>query len=518
MSIDTTGTTGTDGTDDAVADARATADAARAEILRRVEAGIAAGPFRADWESLRAGYTVPTWYADAKFGIFVHWGPYCVPGFASEWYPREMYRAGTEEFEHHRRVHGPQDRFGYKDFIPGLTGVRFDPAAWAALFRRAGAQFVVPVAEHHDGFPMYATDLTRWNAARMGPGRDVVGELSDAVRAQSMIAGASSHRAEHWWFFNGGMRFDSDVRDPANADLYGPAQREEVTPTEQFLEDWLARTVDLVEHNDPQLVWFDWWIEQDAFRPWLARFAAWYYNRAIARNRPVAINYKFDAFDPGTAVWDVERGQNAGIRPMLWQNDTSVAVASWGWIEGQRYKDARDVLGDLMDVVSKNGVLLLNVGPKPDGSFEAAEVDLLHRIGDWLAVNGEAVYGTRPFTVAGEGPTEVTDTFLSDEARVSFTAADIRFTTRGDLVFATVLDWPADGTVLVRSLAEGSAHLPAPIGSVELIGGDGPLDWDRRGDGLRVTLPGRPAGSVLPVLRITPTLRTPDARRRRLRN
>jgi alpha-L-fucosidase len=491
---------------------------ARAEILRRVEEGIQAGPFRADWDSIVAGYSVPTWYSDAKFGIFIHWGPYCVPGFSSEWYPREMYRAGRPEFEHHRSTYGRHDQFGYKDFIPSLTGSGFDPADWASLFRRAGAQFVVPVGEHHDGFPMYASELTRWNAAAMGPGRDVVKELSDAVRAQSMIPGASSHRAEHWWFFNGGMRFDSDVRDPEYADLYGPAQREEITPTEAFLEDWLARTVEMVEHNDAQLIWFDWWIEQDVFQPWLAKFAAWYYNRAVARNRPVAINYKFDPFPPGSAVYDVERGQNAGIRPMLWQNDTSVAVRSWGWIEGQEYKDIRDILGDLLDVVSKNGALLLNVGPKPDGTFEPEERDLLCRIGDWLAVNGEAIYGTTPFSVSGEGPTEVEDTFLNDEHRSSFTAKDIRFTTRYDLVYATPLDWPEGDTLLVRTLADGSPHFPGPIGSVELLGNPSPLTFERSADGLLVHLPSERGSSPLPVLRITPALRSPQARKHQLRN
>ncbi len=490
--------------------------AERTAILRRVDIGNGDGPFRPDWQSLR-GYRVPGWYLDAKFGIFIHWGPYSVPGFGSEWYPREMYRPGTSAYDHHRKTYGPQDRFGYKDFLADFTASRFDPVDWADLFRRAGAQFVVGVGEHHDGFPMYATDLTRWNAARYGPRRDVIGELAHAVRDRSMVFGVSSHRAEHWWFFNGGMGFDSDVRDPRYVDLYGPAQREEVQPTEPFLEDWLARTVDMVERSDAQLVWFDWWIEQPAFRPYLARFAAWYYNRAATRNRPVAINYKFAAFDEGTAIFDVERGQTSGIRPMLWQNDTSVAVSSWGWVHDQSYKDIRDILGDLVDVVSKNGALLLNVGPRADGSFEPAERDLLERIGQWLNVNGEAIYGTRPFTVAGEGPTEVADAFLNDQSRIPFTAADIRFTTRADIVYAVALDWPEDDTLTLRTLARGTPDHPGAVATVELLGHRQPLTFAEGADGLQVRLPPCPPGAVLPVLRITPCDRRADARRFALR-
>ena len=242
--------------------------------LARVREVASSGPYEPTWESLQR-YTSPRWYGDAKFGVFIHWGVYSVPAFGNEWYARTMYQQGTKEFEHHVATYGPHTEFGYKDFVERFTAPEFDPAAWAAVFHRAGAQFVVPVAEHHDGFAMYATDRSSWNAAERGPRRDVVGELGQAVRARGMVLGASSHRAEHWWFMNGGTQFDSDVNDPEFADFYGPALREEVAPNEQFLEDWLLRTVELVDRHRPQVVWFDWWIETPAFEPYLKLFAAY---------------------------------------------------------------------------------------------------------------------------------------------------------------------------------------------------------------------------------------------------
>src|SRR5688500_9364323 len=181
-----------------------------ADKVREVHAVAASGPFAPAWSSLEK-FQTPDWYQDAKFGIFIHWGLYSVPAFGNEWYPRNMYKKDEAAFEHHVKTWGPQSRFGYKDFIPLFRAEKFDAAAWAALFKQAGAKYVVPVAEHHDGFPMYASDFTEWSAARMGPRRDVVGELAKAVRAEGLTFGVSSHRVEHWWFFDRGKTFDSDV-------------------------------------------------------------------------------------------------------------------------------------------------------------------------------------------------------------------------------------------------------------------------------------------------------------------
>lgn len=233
-----------------------------------IKQGIASGPFDQKWESLQA-YRIPAWYEDAKFGIFIHWGVYSVPAFGNEWYPRNMYIQGSPEFNHHLETYGPQSQFGYKDFIPLFTAEKFDADHWANLFRRAGAQFVVPVAEHHDGFALYDCGFSEWTATRMGPKRDIIGELAEAVRKQWLVFGLSSHRAEHWWFYDGGMKFDADVQDTRYAGLYGPAQPKTLQPNEEFLDDWLLRTCELVDKYQPQLVWFDWWIEEPAFRAYL---------------------------------------------------------------------------------------------------------------------------------------------------------------------------------------------------------------------------------------------------------
>jgi alpha-L-fucosidase len=474
-----------------------TAETPAARILKTVAVVTAKGPFAPDWRSLER-FSVPAWYEDAKFGIFIHWGVYSVPGFGNEWYPRNMYKRDTPEFAHHVATFGPQSAFGYKDFIPRFRADRFNAKEWAALFRAAGARYVVPVAEHHDGFPMYDCSLTDWNAMKMGPRRDVIGELAAAVRAEGLVLGVSSHRAEHWWFFDQGKTFDSDVRDLRYASLYGPAvdrqssEKQLTAPDQPFLDDWLARTAELVDKYRPQLVWFDWWIAQPAFHRNLQTFAAFYYNRGAEWGTGVAINYKKhggESFPDTAGVLDIERGQLAAIRPLFWQTDTSVSNTSWGYVEKQEYKTVDSIVDDLVDIVSKNGTLLLNIGPRPDGTIPDPEQQMLRDIGRWLSINGEAIYGTRPWKTFGEGPTQVIEGPFAETKRRAFTSEDVRFTSRGAAVYATVLAWPGDGRVTVRALGSSAPYLKAPVARVELLGATQPVKWVQSADGLHVDLP-----------------------------
>ncbi len=467
--------------------------------------------FQPTWNSLER-YQVAEWYQDAKFGIFIHWGLYCVPAFGNEWYPRNMYLQGSQEFEHHVRTYGPQAKFGYKNFLDSFTAEKFDPEAWSALFKSAGAKFIVPVAEHHDGFAMYDCALSSWNARNMGPRRDILGDLAKAVRENGMIFGLSSHRAEHWWFMNGGQEFESDVQDPKYSDFYGPAKLTSSTnwaeydwkprPDALFLEDWLARCQELVDKYQPQLFWFDGWINQVVFQPYLQRFATYYYNRGLEWQKEVAINYKDQAFTEKAAVLDIERGQLKDIRPLLWQNDTSISKNSWGYVQDQDYKNARDIIGDLVDVVSKNGVLLLNIGPRADGTIPETEQQILQEIGEWLRVNGEAIYGSRPWVKFGEGPTEVPEGYFTDTHRQAFTGTDIRFTRKGRAIYAILLAWPGSQASIV-SLGSQAALLEGSITKIEMLGVPGSLAWTRNDESLVVQLPDKPACQHAYVLKIT---------------
>ena len=339
------------------------------------------GPFRADWESLQK-YEVPEWYKDAKFGIFIHWGAYSVPAFGNEWYPRNMYVPESPEYKHHMATYGPQDKFGYKDFLPMFKAEHYDPVAWAELFKKSGAKYVVPVAEHHDGFAMYDSGLSDWTAAKMGPHRDTTGELGKAVRAAGLHFGVSSHRVEHNFFLGVGRSISSDVNDPQYAAFYGPAHNWLSAPwgvplnddftyvSSAWADDWLARGAELVEKYHPDIVYFDWWIGQASIRPNLAKFAAFYYNSSLKYGDHVGvINYKDYAMQEHSGVLDLERGQLGDIRPLYWQTDTSVSNKSWGYIKDDTFKSPEFVVHQLIDIVSKNGNLLLNIGPRSDGTI-----------------------------------------------------------------------------------------------------------------------------------------------------
>ena len=470
--------------------------------LAEIDRVIEKGPFKDTWESL-GKFEVPDWYRNAKFGIFIHWGVYSVPSFGSEWYSRCMYIKEDRCFEHHVKTYGPHNKFGYKDFIPLFKAEKFSADAWADLFKKAGAKYVVPVAEHHDGFQMYASEISHWNAAEMGPCRNVLGELKEAVEERGMTLGASTHRVEHWFFMGHGREFDSDVKEPMQrGDFYWPAMPEanhhdlysKPTPTEEFLQDWLVRCCELVDKYRPKLVYFDWWIQHHSVKPYLKKFAAYYYNRAAEWGVQVAITYKHEAFMFGCAVPDVERGQFADIKPFFWQTDTAIARNSWCYTEGNDFKPAKGLICDLVDIVSKNGTFLLNVGPKPDGTISEQDTAVLTEIGEWMAVNSEAIYGTKVWRKFGEGPTKIKEGQFTDGAEKFFTPEDIRFTVKGENLYCTVLSWPEDGHVVIKSLGySADANLPEFHGivkDVDVLGcADKPV-WERKAGGLHVTMPG----------------------------
>lgn len=466
--------------------------------LEKINKVIENGRYKDTWESLQQ-YHVPEWYEKIKFGIFIHWGIYSVPAFGSEWYSRNMYIQGSKEFEHHINTYGKHKDFGYKDFIPMFKAENFNPKEWIELFKAAGAQYVMPVAEHHDGFQMYDSELSEWNAKNMGPQRDVFGDLTKECLKAGLKNCASSHRVEHWFFMGHGKEFDSDIKEPLQrGDFYWPAMPEpnhfdlysEPTPTKEFLEDWLCRCCELVDKYRPKIIYFDWWIQHSAIKPYLKKFAAYYYNRADEWNEGVVINYKHDAFAFGTAVPDIERGQFADAKPYVWQSDTAVAKNSWCYTEGNDYKTSTQIICDLVDIVSKNGRLLLNIGPKADGTIPDEDRKILLEIGQWLKINGEAIYGAQLWRKSEEGPTKIQEGQFADSEAKQFTSEDIRFTVNGSYVYAICLNMKGKDSVCIKSLAETKdAHKPDFCGiikSVEVLGYDKTPKWTRDDNGLSI--------------------------------
>jgi alpha-L-fucosidase len=296
-----------------------------------------------------------------------------------------------------------------------------------------------------------------------------------------------------------GKDFDSDIKDPMErGDFYWPAMPEpdhqdlfsKPEPTEEFLQDWLVRCCELVDRYRPKILYFDWWIQHSAVRPYLRKFAAYYYNRAAEWGSDAVINYKHDAFVFGSAVPDVERGQFADVKPYFWQTDTAIALNSWGYTEHNDFRPAQDIICDLVDIVSKNGCLLLNVGPKPDGTISEEDRKVLLRIGDWMKVNGEAIYGTKVWRKYGEGPTKIVEGQFSDGIKKNFTSEDFRFSTAGGYLYATALKCSENGTYCIRSLGEQDASRQANfhgiIEDVEILGTKERPVWSRDEEGLHI--------------------------------
>ncbi|MDH6341409.1 alpha-L-fucosidase [Parabacteroides sp. PFB2-12] len=440
--------------------------------------------FQPNWENLAEHYQFPEWFVDAKFGIFIHWGVYAVPAYGSEWYARTMYLQDSREYKHHIETWGAHTEFGYKDFVPMFKAEKFDADEWADLFKKSGAKYVVPVAEHHDGFSMYDSDLNEWNSVKMGPKKDIVGLLKTAVEKEGLVFGLSTHRAENAWFFNGGMQFPSDVQD-MSISLYGRRYESEKY-TEEFAREWLTHTYELINKYEPKLIWFDWTVNNPVLMPYFNKFLAYYYNNALDWGDQVAVNTK-QGYPTNIHVWDVERGKSGKMMQFPWQTDTSVGKRSWSYIDGEENKTPEQIVHDLIDIVSKNGNLLLNIGPRADGTITDEQKAVLLSIGKWLEVNGEAIYGTRCWKKFGEGDAEPTKGSFSDNTATPYSTRDIRFTTKGNDFYAIVLNWDEKG-VFVASL-DKEAIADAKIQQVTLLGSEEKIAWEQTDKGLKLSFP-----------------------------
>jgi alpha-L-fucosidase len=363
---------------------------------------------------------------------------------------------------------------------------------------------------------MYDSDLSDWTAVKMGPHRDLAGDLEKAVRGEGLYFGASSHRIEHDWFMDGGRTIPSDVNDPQNASLYGPAQIQLQDKKEgngsnleddwtyvssAYANDWLARDAEIVQKYHPDIIFFDWWIGQPYVRPYLAKFAAYYYNESSKRGPVGIITYKWVDMQKDSGVLDIERGQLDQKLDRVWQTDTSVSNKSWGYIEHDTFKTPEFIVHQLVDIVSKNGNLLMNIGPRSDGTIPDEVQHVLLDVGSWLKVNGDAIYGTRPWTTYGEGPTKVVAGSFQDTKTQEYSPEDFRFTTKGNNLYAIELAWPSGTEAVIHSVA-GNALKGRQIQSVALLGSSAPLTYKLQADGLHIQLPSKPAQGYAYAFRI----------------
>ncbi len=454
------------------------------------------GPFQPTWESLAANYKVPAWFQEAKFGIFMHWGLYTVPAYrdggASEWYITHLYGGGAT-LPWHTQKYGPLTTFGYKDFIPLFTCDKYDPAAWALLFKKAGAKFVVPTAQHHDNFSLWDSKANPINAKAMGPKRDLIGEMAKAVRAQGLKFGVSNHGIEAFEFVKPNAQVkaqlqaaQADVYDPKWKDFYNAADRSDAA-CQKFLVNWVARNVELIDQYQVDMLWFDNGVDQRFLDPLKLWVATYYYNRAAEWKKEVSISTKKAAYAPGGdniktigSIIDFEKigGRSpAGIRTGAWQVDDPIG-SNWGYADGMTVSSAQALVGRLINVVSQNGTYLLNISPKSDGTIPDNQQQSLLGLGEWLGVNGEAIYGTHNWIKFQDG---------AGGRGGAGGGGNIRFTVKGDVLYAIFVgNYPA--TINVAALAQGQAP-EGTIKSVTMLGNTGELKFTQDASGLHVTAP-----------------------------
>ncbi len=470
--------------------------------------------YQPNWESL-SNYQCPEWFRDAKFGIFIHWGVISVPEHANDWYGFNMYRKnvtsakGVESpranpiYAYHQKEFGDQATFGYKDFIPSFKAEKFDPAAWIDLFEMAGAKYVVPVGEHCDGFAMYASSHTRWNAAEMNPKRDILGELAIEARKKGLKFGTSSHLAYgwYWWGYEEGF----DTTDPQYEDLYHRPHKFSEKPDKEFLELYRKRVFEMIDKYQLDLMWFDFGFCAPEYEDNRLKILSHYYNRGLEWNKGVVLNYKRMNWVPipdGTAVLDLERGKLDRIRKLPWQTDTSIGRNSWAYINGWISKPAGELIDELVDIVSKNGNLLLNVGPKSDGTIPEDQKDILLEIGEWLSINGEGIYNTRPWTMYGEGPSRSKTGDHTEYNTTKMTSEDIRYTTNENNIYAFVMDIPSK-PVMLKAFSTSLTTISDEIFQVSILGGEQGLKWERNEKGLIVNIPKQLPNKHVLTLKIT---------------